>query len=426
MESTAFVASLSARADELDRRPVGQWHRTALTLCGLAAFLVVYVMFLGTAVSGAVAAKWALGDGTRHLVVAAALIGMVAGALGLGTLADRYGRRRLFALDAAVCAVFSVAAALAQDAPFLIACLIGAGIGTGAQLPLTSAYVSEIAPRKVRGRFVCLTYLFGFCAAPVAGFLGARYVASGHWIIDGWRWLLLIGAVAVAQWRRYRHIDESPRWELDRTEPKLFYVPPTTPWRAALAWRNRNRTLLMVVTHLLHAVAFGGFAVIGPMVLMSKGFPVVGSACFLAISVVGLPVGAALAAVLIERYERKTLLIAFALCVGLFGAVLSTAANTGLIRGAGLLLAVAGGAFGCALHTYQAEVFPTSLRVTASGLGFAFFAGGLAAVPFVADPILDAIGPTPVFTGSAGLMALLAVLATIVGPPSTGRSLDQI
>jgi putative MFS transporter len=428
--STALVASMDTRADELDSQRLSRWHRTVVALLGLGGFLVVYAMFLGRCVSAAVTTRWALDPAGQHLVTGAGFMGMAAGALLMGTVADLWGRRRIFLINVAAFSIFSVAAAFAQGLAGLVTFQIAAGFALGAQLPLTAAFVSEIAPRRVRGRLLCCVYGSAFFAAPIMGFLGWRYVATGHWIVDGWRWLLLIGGlIGLLQLRLRRSLPESPRWELRQTRPEVLSIfdhPPEPPWRAVLAWRNRNRTFMLITAHALHAAVYGGFAVIGPLVLMSKGFSVVASVSFFAITVLGLPVGAALAGLVIDQQERKTSVIAFGLCVALFGAVFSTAANSGLIRGAGFLLAVSCGAFACALHTYQAEVFSTSIRVTGSSVGYAFFLAGLGVLPFVAQPLLNAVGSTPIFIGSAALVAVLCVVVSVVGPPSTGRSLDRI
>lgn len=425
--STALVASMDTRADELDRQPVGPWHRKIIAILGLCAFLGIYEMLLGPVVSTAVTRKWALDPTSQHLVAGCGFMGMATGALSLGVLADLYGRRRILLLNVAIFGIFSIAAAAAQNLTALVIFSIGAGFAIGSQLPLVCTFVSEIAPRKVRGRFLCSAYLIAFCAGPAVGYFGAEYVGSRHWIVDGWRWMFLIGAVlALAVWRMRRSLPESPRWGIEPDPDQLFDEPRQSPWVAILAWRNRSRTLMLTGTHLLHAAVYAGFIVIGPLVLVSKGFPVVDSAGFALLTAVGLPIGAGLAGIVIDRYERKTLIVAFGLCIALFGAVFSTAANAGLIRGAGFALAVSGGAFACALHVYSAEVFPTSLRVTGSSVTYAFFLGSLAVVPFIASPVLNKIGSAPVFIGSAVLVAILCVLVSVIGPTSTERSLDRI
>lgn len=428
--STALVASMDARADELDGRSVGPWHRKILALLGLGAFLASYAVLLGPAITGAVTTKWDLGPTSQHLLTGSGFMGMAAGALILGVLADRYGRRRILLLNVAAFGIFSIAAAAAQSLTALVMCNIAAGFAVGSQFPLAGSFACEIAPRKFRGRFLCAVYLIAYCAGPIGALLGGEYVASRHWIMDGWRWLFLFGAaVAYGLWRLRRSLPESPRWEFDRTQPAtviFFDQPARAPWPEILAWRNRSRTLMLAGAHLLHATVYGGFTVIGPLVLISKGFPVVDSAGFVALVAVGLPVGALVASTVIDRYERKTLIVAFGLCIALFGAVFSTAANAALIRGAGFALAVSGAAFACALHLYSCEVFPTSARVTGSGAVYAFFVGGLAIVPFIAQPILDSVGSTPVFIGSAVLVSVLCVLVSVVGPPTTGRPLDHL
>ena len=56
-------------------------------------------------------------------------------------------------------------------------------------------------------------YTLGFFGVPLAAFIGAKFVADQQLLIDGWRWLLVVGSLgAVVVWTMRRNLPESPRW----------------------------------------------------------------------------------------------------------------------------------------------------------------------------------------------------------------------
>ncbi len=97
-----------------------------------------------------------------------------------------------------------------------------------------------------------------------------------------------------------------------------------------------------------------------------------------------------------------------------------------LIVGAGFALTVCSNVFSNAFHVYQTEIFPTGLRSSAIGIAYSLSRLTSVILPFVALTVLDALGPGAVFTGSAALMVLLCLDVALLGPRSTGRSLERI
>jgi MFS transporter, putative metabolite:H+ symporter len=82
--------------------------------------------------------------------------------------------------------------------------------------------------------------------------------------------------------------------------------------------------------------------------------------------------------------------------------------------------------FSNAFHIYQAEIFPTSVRATATGIAYSFsrFMRGL--MPFLLLPILKQYGSTVMFTVVAIAMGLIMLDIGLLGPRTTGRSLEEI
>ena len=141
--------------------------------------------------------------------------GMLFGAWGFGSLADRIGRRRVFLLTIALNAVFALASAFSPSFTLLLIFRFLNGLAVGGTLPVDYAVMAEYLPKRERGRF--LVYLESFWA------LGTVIVALLAWAIvpnlpeTGWRWLLAVNALPgiLGFWVRLS-VPESPRFLLLR------------------------------------------------------------------------------------------------------------------------------------------------------------------------------------------------------------------
>src|SRR5258707_7355414 len=149
-----------------------------------------------------------LGSYAQGLVVAAVPIGAVAGAGFAGPAADRYGRRLMILLAAAVFIVGALASAAAPGVEVLVAARIVIGIAIGLASAAAPVYISEVAPPESRGRLVSFFQLAVTIGILVAYLVGLAFDAS-----EGWRWMLgprCVPALGLAfgVLRRPR----SPRW----------------------------------------------------------------------------------------------------------------------------------------------------------------------------------------------------------------------
>jgi putative MFS transporter len=440
----------------LERLPVTGWHRRLVILVGLGTFFDLYEVFLGGVLAPVLAKEFGLGASGKALVIAAGFAGMFVGANVLSIAADRLGRRRVFILNLLVYSLFSLAAAFSPNIETFLILRFVAGMGLGAELVLVDAYLAEFAPSRVRGRMTAWAYTIGFLGVPLAALLGGRLVARQELFgIDGWRWLLVfggLGAVLVLALRT--QLPESPRWLESRgrhAEARevvasiVRKVAPETPLPPAtadgpgdddarsvgevlrIAFRDyRSRTVMLVIFQILQTVAYYGFATLAPLVLVSKGFTVTESLGYAALSFAGYPLGSLLSVPLVERFERKYLIIASALGIAVFGIVFAAADDVVVIVAAGFLLTAVSNVFSNAFHIYQAEIFPTPIRTTAGGVAYSLSRATSAVLPFVAVPALAALGPVAVFSGSAVLIVLLCLDVALLGPRSTGLQLEHV
>jgi putative MFS transporter len=451
----------------LEQLPLSGWHRMLTVLVGIGSFFDLYEVFLGGVLASVLAEEWKLSSTGKSLVIASAFLGMFVGANVLSSLADRLGRRRIFMINLASYALFSLATAFAPDLPVFVVLRFLSGLGMGAELVLVDTYLAEFLPARSRGRYISWAYVIGFLGVPFAALFGARVVAKADVLgLAGWRWLLIAGGLgALFVWAVRSRLPESPRWLMvkgreEEAEQIVAYIeakvsntapaitaPATTPvtapvtasvteaagqptagrdMRFAEMFRGeyRRRTVMLWIFQVLQTVGYYGFGTMAPIVLAAKGYSVTSSLGYAALSYTGYPIGALVAIPLVERWERKTLIVASALGIAGFGLVFGLATNTALIVVAGFLLTVCSNVFSNSYHIYQTEIFPTCLRSTAIGMAYSLSRLVSAALPFVAIAVLDRFGAGGVFMGSAVLMGVLCLDVGLLGPRTTGRSLE--
>jgi SP family galactose:H+ symporter-like MFS transporter len=151
---------------------------------------------------------FALSAGQEEAVVSSVLVGCLLGALAGGTLADRYGRRRLLMITAVVFAVGAVGAALAPGMAWLVAARVAAGIAIGTASFVAPLYISEIAPPKIRGKLVSVNQV-ALTSGIVISYL-IDYAFAGS---QAWRWMFALALIPAAAFGiGLLFVPDSPRW----------------------------------------------------------------------------------------------------------------------------------------------------------------------------------------------------------------------
>ncbi|RRD59680.1 MFS transporter [Leucobacter sp. OH1287] len=180
------------RTQRLESLPVTKKHRNLLYSAGIGWALDAMDVGLIAFVIAALKVHWELSIQESSWIATAGFIGMALGASLGGLLADRIGRKQVFALTLLVYGLATGASALATSVIVLIVLRFIVGLGLGAELPVASTLMAEFSPRKVRGRLIVLLEAFWAAGWILAAIIGATVVTQGA---DGWRWALLLGMV---------------------------------------------------------------------------------------------------------------------------------------------------------------------------------------------------------------------------------------
>ena len=146
------------------------------------------------------------------LVSAAAIVGAIFGAFGLGRLTDRIGRKLAFRLDLGLFVVFALLSGMAWSIPSLIVFRFILGIGVGADYPISAAYIAEIAPARHRVRLLVGAFSFQAVGQVLGALVGLTILIVSD-SVSSWRYMLAFGAVpAVLIILLRRGVPESPKW----------------------------------------------------------------------------------------------------------------------------------------------------------------------------------------------------------------------
>jgi putative MFS transporter len=448
-------------AARLDRLPMTRTLWLRVILLSLGGFFEFYdLLFTGYIAPGLVRSgiltpttPGLFGTSGIASFVAAFFAGLFIGTLAFGFAADRLGRRTIFTVSLLWYTAASVVMAFQNDAFGLNLWRFISGLGVGVELVTIDTYVAELVPKAYRGRVFAINQTLQFSAVPVVAFLGWQLVPIAPLGLDGWRWVVLIGAAgAVFVWWIRLRVPESPRWlashgraaqadrimsELEKRVAAESGAPlplvtgpeiPSPRGRFGEIWKPPYlpRTVMMILFNVFQAVGFYGFANWVPTLLIAQGIAVTTSLQYTFIIAIAAPFGPLFGALLADRFERKWLLMLAALGVGLFGIAFGQFTLAWALILFGVLITLSNNAMSFLFHAYQSELYPTRIRALAVGFVYSWSRLSTVFSAFVIAFFLDRFGTGGVFAFIAGSMLIAAGAIALLGPPTSNRALEEI
>ncbi|GJH03218.1 MFS transporter [Paraburkholderia terrae] len=458
---TASATAAGAISARLDRLPATRAVWKLILLLSLGFFFELYdLLFTGYVAPGLVKSgiltpttTGLFGTSGVASFIAALFSGLFVGTIACGFLADRFGRRAIFTWSLLWYVAANTVMAFQDTATGLNLWRFISGMGIGVELITIGTYMSELAPKHLRGRAFAICQTIGFSAVPVVAFLSWLLVPKAPFGVDGWRWVVLLGGIsALFVWYFRRNLPESPRWlagkgrlreadeVLARLEEKVAQqhgqpLPEPgpsepVPRKAGFAdmWKPpyRKRTVMLIIFHIFQTVGFFGFANWVPTLLVKQGITVTSSLLYTTVIGLAAPLGPLLGYWIADRFERKHVIVCMAALNIVAGLLFSQAASAVAIVILGVLLTLAGNIISFTYHAYQQELYPTAIRARA--VGFVYSWSRLSAVfsSFVIAFTLKDFGVAGVFVFIAGAMTLVIVTIGLMGPRTLGKSLESI
>ncbi|WP_138472784.1 aromatic acid/H+ symport family MFS transporter [Poseidonocella sp. HB161398] len=179
--------------DHMDRIPFGRFQWMVVALCGLLLIVDGYDVFVAGTVLPRLIGEWGLTKPQAGALQAWALFGMMFGALALGPLADRLGRKKGIAVSFLLFTVSTLLTGFAQTPEQFKVFRFIAGLGCGGLMPNAVALMNEYAPKRLRSTMVALM----FSGYSVGGMVAAML---GIWVIPvhGWQPMFFVAALPLA------------------------------------------------------------------------------------------------------------------------------------------------------------------------------------------------------------------------------------
>jgi MFS transporter, AAHS family, 4-hydroxybenzoate transporter len=166
-------------------------------------------------VAPALTAEFAVGRGALAPALAASLIGMALGALAVGPIGDRLGRRKALLISTLLFGACTLLASAATSLQVLTFWRLLTGIGLGGALPNTTALMVEFSPPRWRSQAVAAAVV----GVPIGGMIGAA-IAAALLPLLGWRAMFALGGALPLVWLvvMYFIVPESPRYLATRRD----------------------------------------------------------------------------------------------------------------------------------------------------------------------------------------------------------------
>ncbi|HEX3456707.1 MAG TPA: MFS transporter [Candidatus Baltobacteraceae bacterium] len=352
---------------------------------------------------------------TTGLIGGSTLFGILVGAPLFGHLTDRHGRRILMIADLCAFVVVAVAQIFVTNVWELIALRFILGLAIGADYPIATAIIAEFMPPKQRGAALSAMEAVWFLGAAVAYVAGYALLHTGD---ASWKWILASPALFALLGLLLRaSAPESPMWlaarqtgELGRSSFRTIFGPS---FRGPLAFVSAMWLLQVVPLFAIYTYA--------PTVLSMLGVSSQGPAGSVAITA-AFAVGAFAAMPLVERLGRRPLcIIGFAVAAVAFGVLPFGGAAVVVI--AFLAYAVGMGAATVLELVYPAELFPTSIRASATGFAAAVSRVGAFVGTFLLPIGLARFGTTSIIFGACVLSVIGLGISLFWAPETRGKAI---
>ena len=164
-----------------DEARFNRFHGLVLFWCALIIIFDGYDLAVAGIALPSIMKEMGVDPTQAGFMVSSALFGMVFGAIFLGTVADKIGRRLTISICIAMFSIFTAAAGLTNDPVTFSIVRFLAGIGIGGVMPNVVAQMAEYAPKKIRATLVTLMFSGYAVGGIVAAVLGKGLIETYGW-----------------------------------------------------------------------------------------------------------------------------------------------------------------------------------------------------------------------------------------------------
>lgn len=431
----------------LDRLPIGPFHRRIMLLIGIGMFFDGFDIYIaGTVLSVTLKSGFSTLP-QNALFVSVTFVGMMLGSFGTGFLGDRYGRRFTYQFNLLLFGLASLAAAFSPNMAFLIACRFVMGVGLGAENVVGYSTMTEFVPARSRGKYLGLTAVCVVTGLPVALLVASVVVPT-----FGWRAMFVIGGVGgLVVWQLRKALPESPRWleatgrnaeaeqvmqaiETEAAQGRPLPPPaagspaPVSPDLATLFTAPLlSRMIVGAICLITINTLLYGFVTWLPVFFVKQGLSIATSFGYSLLMALGAPVGSGIGALTADRWGRKPTIIGASAIAVVLGTIYPMISDPILLPTVGFALTVPIYVLVALLFgVYIPELFPTEVRLRASGIVNTLGRGATIVTPFLVVMLFEARGMAGVMALMIGLLLVQIVTVWTLGIEPRNRSLEEL
>jgi len=385
----------------------------------------------------------------------ATFMGLLTATSCFGVIADKFGRRTIFTFGLLWFSLCGFVMAFQTTSSWLIFWRFMLAIGMGLEVITIDSYLSELVPKMLRGRAFAINGSIHSTGQPAAAIVAFLLVPHAFLGLEGWRWVVIAGTIgAIVVWPLRMLIPESPRWlaahgkraaaekivtNLEQRVvfetgkplpplPPITHRPPHKVGRYAQIFGRDylGRTIMLSLFHVLQAIGLYGFINWMPTFLVHEGVSIVHSLGYTFGMALVAPLGPLLCLSFADRIERKWQIVGAALAVAVAGLMFSYFRNPYIIIPMGGFELLSAAILSYNFHAYQAELFPTRIRVQAVGFVYSWSRISATFSGFLIAFVLGRYGVSWVFLLIAGSMVMVALFIGVMGPLTKNRSLETL
>lgn len=386
-------------------------------LAGLGGFSDGFALLLGGFALLSLSRYFKLTPGIEGLIISIPFIGSVIGSLIFGRLSDVLGRKAIFLNVLAFFVLGSLISAVAYNTLLVIIGRFLVGIGIGGDVPPSASLVAELSSESSRGRLISIQSILWGLGGAVAALIALPLLNLTG--VESWRIIFGLGAIPpLIVLALRRSINESWVWEIKKKSNVrlsnhskyalvlVFTAASLFVWTFILAiFANYTPTILVDAMRLSRDIA-----------LLISG-----------LQWIGFVIGGLIVFRYCDRFGRRTLIIPATVgeVILLYLSVIMVKDSIALSL-ALIALWVLGGIGYIVNSIYSAELFPTLLRGTSSGISFSAGRLGGYISTLILPSLLLNIGLSKVFLILAVLMTPLIAVCMLTAPRSENRSLEEL
>lgn len=364
------------------------------------------------------------------------MFGYMLGAVMLGTLSDRLGRKRVILIGTVAFGIFTLATAFTRDFTAIAFLRLLGGIGLGAGIPATIALSAEYAPAEARGRRITIMYAGYTLGGAFSGIVAAQLLKMAGWpslfVVGGLLPLVVALSIGFAVPESARFLALRPGRKADlinvlrRLRPDIAFNASDefqsneaafsgVPVRYLFIEKHWVGTLLLWACFVLNFVALHFITSWLPTVLNASGLSLSQAAIVSSNFLIGGAIGGVVAGQFLDKTGLKPVAVMILLAVPFIVGIGFSGDGFWLLTfgvcASGITMM--GGQIG--LNAVSGMIYPTGVRST--GIGWALgigrvgsilgpAIGGILLALHTPNSLLFSAAAVPVFLCSACLLAL--------------------